>query len=906
MSLNLGVMSAAVTLDDADYRKKLSGIEGASSDTFKRIALAAAGYLTLRSIFGFVTGAMSEFSRLEEGNNKLKYTYTELREEAQRAADTIAKTFGLSAQTATNAIADIGDLLTGLGFEQREALNFAKSITERGIDVASFKGLDQTETIRRMTVALTGETESLKTMGIVVRQGSAEFQERVKSIMATTGATETMAKAQAILAEIMVQTDNAKGDYLRPDAARTYQQEVTDLTEAMRRFKAEVGASVQPITQDMVVNARKLLTWYNELTPSSRKLTNATAGLAAAMLVLTNTKVGRSIMSAGKSSAQGDVEAAKFQANEKVKQAETEMTTAVMEKTLAEQNLALAKNGVAAAENAEKFAQAELVRAQASGDQSKILQAQNALLTAQKNVTEAKLKEAKATSELNAKTMAANTATEKYQQLTSALPGVLKAISFSSTIAGHASIFMAGGIRAAAASVKSFWVSLGPLGWVILAIVGFIEAYNLVAAKMREEVDATAKSTAAAKEEASKMAEVLNAGDQTRSADLSKIERLKELAKYERLNRDEISEAKKLNLELAKSYGVTIGTINDATGALELQGGAMDDLINKMKQQRKLELEAKADAEKNTLAALRAEKQALFEEKRMIGQEVYYYARSLFGGKSEDEERSEAIEAKDNEILVQMKKAAAARMELENSNSVAGDEAMVAKSKRQQQDASDKAKSEIEGVRWQHRFDKSDSAGKTAMLDDKLTEKRSALWDRAGNKSEADYTPEELGQLKEIISLEQKREEIVKRRLDELQRSGDTPTYDKLLQDELDRATKSAIQMKRQYELALADAQEDGEITEEERSRIDAAKRSLDEASELANDYALRQVGGANDASKREAKTVGGFSLKTLGLQLGKNSAAEDTAKNTRETAKLLRELKNEGLLSADNITYAD
>ena len=38
-------------------------------------------------------------------------------------------------------------------FGQSDALNFARQIIERGIDVASFKGLDQTDTIQRMTAA---------------------------------------------------------------------------------------------------------------------------------------------------------------------------------------------------------------------------------------------------------------------------------------------------------------------------------------------------------------------------------------------------------------------------------------------------------------------------------------------------------------------------------------------------------------------------------------------------------------------------------------------------------------------------------------------------------------------------------------------------------------------------------
>ena len=223
MGLNLGVMSAAVVLDDSDYRRKLSGLENQSESSFKRIAQMAATFLSARALFNFTSGAMAEFSKVEEGANKLKYTFTEIHSAAKEAA-------GLAEQTATNAMANIGDLLTGFGLSQRKALEMAKQITERGIDVASFKGLDQTETIQRMTVALTGQTTTLESMGIIIRQGSEEFKNQVNAIMDATGATETQAKAQAILNEIMKQTQNSAGDYLRPDAPRTYAQEITDLT----------------------------------------------------------------------------------------------------------------------------------------------------------------------------------------------------------------------------------------------------------------------------------------------------------------------------------------------------------------------------------------------------------------------------------------------------------------------------------------------------------------------------------------------------------------------------------------------------------------------------------------------------------------------------------------------------
>ena len=62
MALNLGVMSAAVTLDDGDYRSKLSGLEGASESTFRKIASFAAGYLTLRGLFSFAQSGVQAFA----------------------------------------------------------------------------------------------------------------------------------------------------------------------------------------------------------------------------------------------------------------------------------------------------------------------------------------------------------------------------------------------------------------------------------------------------------------------------------------------------------------------------------------------------------------------------------------------------------------------------------------------------------------------------------------------------------------------------------------------------------------------------------------------------------------------------------------------------------------------------
>ena len=50
MSLNLGVLSASVTLQNKDYLNRLKELENKSDSTFKKIAQYAAAYLSFRAV----------------------------------------------------------------------------------------------------------------------------------------------------------------------------------------------------------------------------------------------------------------------------------------------------------------------------------------------------------------------------------------------------------------------------------------------------------------------------------------------------------------------------------------------------------------------------------------------------------------------------------------------------------------------------------------------------------------------------------------------------------------------------------------------------------------------------------------------------------------------------------------
>ena len=66
-----------------------------------------------------------------------------------------------------------------------------------------------------MTKAVLGETEAAKALGIVIRQGTSEYQDRWKEIQRTTGVSVLQAKALTNIEIATRQSTKAIGDFAR-------------------------------------------------------------------------------------------------------------------------------------------------------------------------------------------------------------------------------------------------------------------------------------------------------------------------------------------------------------------------------------------------------------------------------------------------------------------------------------------------------------------------------------------------------------------------------------------------------------------------------------------------------------------------------------------------------------------
>lgn len=925
MGFDLGVMSAAVQLDVSQYKRNLTELEGRSETTFKKIATLAAGYLTFRAVGSFVTGAMAEFSKLEEGNNKLKYTFTEIREEAARTARQLSETYHISAQTATNSVADIGDMLTGFGFGQSDALNFARQIIERGIDVASFKGLDQTDTIQRMTAALTGETDSLKTMGVVIRQDTDDFRDQVAAIQAATGATETQAKAQAILAQIIQQTKNAAGDYLRPDAPRTYAQELTDLREALKQFKAEVGTQVQPIAQETVVKARELLELYNNLTPSAKSFLNVTTATVAAMVLLAKTDIGRNLMTAGGAADMEKLKELKKTRSDAVREAsETrrhymEIRNAAKEAqavTVAEQQkLAACKARVAqeAALNEKARQQYTLATGSSKGfvNLQSYTEAQASLRAqevATNNSVEATRKLALAQKEARAEVAKAMVAVN-------ASTTAVKANAAAATVGGRASLFLSRGFKAASQATRAFFAAIGPVGWTIIGISVAIEALSAAVSWYNSKQEEAAEN---ARKAADEMARTTDENLQNNQKQAAAMERIQELQKYEKLNSAERTEAIGLLEDLGIAYDETAGSVDEMISRMGAEKRSLAELIalrkEELKQQRIAAIEE----------SIRKNQEAIdSNDKSRIG--ILSYLTGGFLSWDDLPGENPEIDSENEKYYAENVKLRRELAKLKYGE-VGIDGKPVGGASVETSEAQRRALEGIANLRWNIRFESAEADQQVKMLDEKIQR----IFARQSGKyatvedftaaNQYNMSEQELKDLREIIDLEEQRRKIrqssadafaeekrwllefersrkqqkereeLDKKLREYEKSGDKAAFDTLLQSEIDKANKAAESARREYNERFAAARADPDYTGNEQRAVDEARRAMVEAINWADELARREIDNTDAATRDNRNVAGDFSARSLAQLLGAAGTPEkETAKHTKELVTLQR-----------------
>lgn len=228
-------------------------------------------------------GMVKLASDAEETTNKFNVTFRSVSAEANKMADNLARSYGISHLESKKLLSDTGDLLTGFGFTGKAALDVSTRVNKLAVDLASFTNIQggSQRASAALTKALLGERESVKELGIAILDSDVKAKVLEMRQKGVTFATERQAKAYATLQIAMEQSKNAIGDFQRSSTSLANQVRI--LKARLSDIIVGMGNFLLPVVNKLVGALIRLTERFSKLSMKTKIAIIFVAGFAAVL-----------------------------------------------------------------------------------------------------------------------------------------------------------------------------------------------------------------------------------------------------------------------------------------------------------------------------------------------------------------------------------------------------------------------------------------------------------------------------------------------------------------------------------------------------------------------------------------------------------------------------------------------
>lgn len=274
-------LKVRITGDAADLNAALSDAQkslvsfskqaaelGKTMSTFVTAPLLAAG-----------TASVMMASDFNESLNKVDVAFASSSQVVKDFAKTSLTSFGIAEGTALDMAALFGDMATSMGLGVGEASKLSTSLVGLAGDLSSFKNINIKEATTALNGIFTGETESLKRLGVVMTETN------LKTFALSQGMTkqyETMSQAEKVMLRynyIMANTKNAQGDFARTNEGAANQMRM--FGEGVKQLSAQFGQVMLPAVTSIVSGLNSMIQGFSDSSEGTKTFIVALAGITA-------------------------------------------------------------------------------------------------------------------------------------------------------------------------------------------------------------------------------------------------------------------------------------------------------------------------------------------------------------------------------------------------------------------------------------------------------------------------------------------------------------------------------------------------------------------------------------------------------------------------------------------------
>lgn len=273
---SVGEIGLDLVVNQKKFHKQMSGVMNLAKKT--GVALAAA--FGVKKLADFGKQCLELGSDLQEVQNVVDVTFPSMTAQVDKFAKSAAGSFGLSETMAKKFTGTFGAMAKSFGFSESAAYDMGATLTGLAGDIASFYNISQDEAYTKLKSVFTGETESLKELGVVMTQSALDAYALANGFGKTTQAMSEAEKVALRYQFVQNQLSAASGDFAR--TSDSWANQVRILKLQIDSLKATIGQGLinlfTPIIKVVNTLIGKLATLANAFNAFTELITGKKSG----------------------------------------------------------------------------------------------------------------------------------------------------------------------------------------------------------------------------------------------------------------------------------------------------------------------------------------------------------------------------------------------------------------------------------------------------------------------------------------------------------------------------------------------------------------------------------------------------------------------------------------------------
>ena len=267
-----GQIGLDLVINQKDFNRQLKGIQSLA----KKAGAALASAFAVKKLVDFGKECIALGSDLQEVQNVVDVTFPRMSKQVNEFAKNAASQFGLSEIMAKRFTGTFGAMAKAFGFNEQAAYEMGTALTGLAGDVASFYNISQDEAYTKLKSVFTGETESLKDLGVVMTQTALDSFALANGYGKTTAAMSEAEKVALRYAFVQKQLNAAAGDFSR--TADGWANQVRVLNLQFDTLKGTIGQGLINVFTPVLKVINSVIAKLQTLANAFLAVTNLFAG----------------------------------------------------------------------------------------------------------------------------------------------------------------------------------------------------------------------------------------------------------------------------------------------------------------------------------------------------------------------------------------------------------------------------------------------------------------------------------------------------------------------------------------------------------------------------------------------------------------------------------------------------